>query len=52
MKANKARLYLLGLCLILSGMLLMKLITPVYSGIIFAAGLIIFGLLSNGFRRK
>lgn len=52
MKARTARLYFLGLTVALAAMLLLKWITPLVSGILFASGLVIFGLLSNGFRRK
>ena len=51
MKAKKARLYFLGLTLILAALLVLKQISPLTSGIIFATGLLIFGLLSKGFRK-
>jgi len=52
MKAKKARLYLLGLSLILGAMLIFRWMTPVTGSLIFAAGLLILGLLSGGFRRQ
>jgi len=52
MKAKKARYYFLGLCLAIALMLILKFMSPMVGSLIFAGGLIVFGILSNGFRKK
>ena len=41
----------LATCIILAILLIMRLTTPVISGLIFAIALILFGGLSHGFRK-
>jgi uncharacterized membrane protein len=41
----------LGVCVILVILLLMKAVTPLVSGAIFALALVLFGLLSRGFKK-
>jgi len=50
-KKNLAFVFL-GVCLILAILLLTKTITPVVSGAVFAVCLVIYGLLSAGYRNK
>lgn len=52
MRAKTARIIFLILCLALSILLILNTITPVRSGLIFAAGLVLLGVLSKGFRRN
>jgi hypothetical protein len=52
MKAKKARLYFLGLSLLLAVMMIFKLLSPLSGSLIFAGGLVFFGLLSGGFRKQ
>ena len=42
----------LGTCLLLAILLITQVITPVVSGIIFSLALVVFGGLSNGFRKR
>ena len=42
----------LATCLILAILLMMQIISPLISGIIFAIALILFGGLSRGFRKE
>jgi hypothetical protein len=42
----------LATCIVLAILLIMQLITPVISGLIFAIALILFGGLSRGFRKE
>jgi hypothetical protein len=46
-----ARLLFLVVCAILAILLMRKAITPLTSGLIFAAALVTFGVLSRGFRK-
>jgi hypothetical protein len=41
----------LGVCIILAILLLLNIIKPLIGGIIFASTLLVFGLLSRGFRK-
>jgi hypothetical protein len=41
----------LAICLLLAILLLIKAITPLVSGIIFAVALLVFGLLTRGFKK-
>jgi hypothetical protein len=41
----------LGVCIVLVVLLLFNIITPLISGIIFAISLVVFGLLSKGFKK-
>jgi hypothetical protein len=47
-----AGLTFLVICILLAILLLTKTITSITSGIIFAAALVVLGILSNGFRKK
>jgi hypothetical protein len=52
MKANIAGLIFAGVCLLLAVLLITHFLTPLASGIIFAAALIALGLASRGFRTR
>ena len=52
MNAKPAVVVFLGICIVLAGLLLLQLITPVVSGAVFAVALVLLGSLSKGFRRK
>ena len=52
MNKKTAGLGFLGVCLVLAGLLLAKVISPILSGTIFAIALVGFGILSRGFTRK
>ncbi|MBP1694077.1 MAG: hypothetical protein H6Q37_1960 [Chloroflexi bacterium] len=52
MKGTTAGLIFLGVCIVLAALLFAKVLTPIVSGILFAAALVFLGLLSGGFRRK
>ena len=41
----------LGICMVLAILLLIKAITPLISGVIFAIALVLFGIFSRGFRK-
>ena len=51
MSRKTAAFSFLGICVVLAILLLIKAITPLVSGIIFAIALVLFGLLSRGFRK-
>jgi hypothetical protein len=51
MKGSLAGLLFLGVCVALAALLLAHVIRPVVSGAVFAIALVVFGLLSRGFRR-
>lgn len=51
MKRQTAGFLFLCICFVLAGLLLIKVITPLVSGAIFAVALVLFGGLSRGFRR-
>ena len=52
MKGKSAGFIFLGVCLVLSVLLLTQTVTPIISGGIFAVCLVIFGGLSRGFRKS
>jgi hypothetical protein len=52
MSARPAVAIFLGVCIVLAGLLLVQLISPIVSGAIFAVALVLFGGLSKGFRKK
>ncbi len=52
MNAKPAVAIFLGVCIVLAGLLLAQLISPIVSGAIFAVALVLFGSLSKGFRKK
>ncbi len=52
MSRNLALGLYLGACVVLAVLLLTGSITTIVGGIIFAVALVVFGGLSNGFRRK
>jgi len=52
MNRRTAGLLFLGVCIILAALLLTQRITPVASAAVFAVALVLFGLLSRGFRRS
>ncbi len=52
MNRRLAILLFLGICVALAALLLFGMITPFVGGAIFAVALVIFGGLSNGFRKK
>jgi hypothetical protein len=51
MKSKIAALIFICVCILLAILLVMKAISPLVSGSIFALALIIFGGLSKGFRK-
>ncbi len=51
MTRNLALSLFLGTCILLAILLITRVITPLVSGIIFAAALVLFGGLSGGFRK-
>ena len=51
MKRRTAGFIFLGICVLLAILLLAKVITPLTSSILFAVALVVFGLLSGGFRK-
>jgi hypothetical protein len=52
MNKKTAAFFFLGVCLVLAALLLMKAISLILSGGIFAVALIGFGILSRGFTNK
>jgi ABC-type dipeptide/oligopeptide/nickel transport system permease subunit len=52
MKKKTAALSFLSICVTLAILLLLEIITPTISGIIFALALLIFGSASRGFRTE
>jgi hypothetical protein len=52
MKSKRARILFLIVCVILALLLIFKIISPITSGVIFAVALVLFGILTAGFRRK
>ncbi len=52
MNGRVAGFLFLGVCLILAVLLLTRTITPLVSGTVFAAALVVFGGLSRGFGRQ
>jgi hypothetical protein len=51
MNRTIASLSFLSVCVVLAALLLTRTITPVVSGFVFAAALVVFGGVSRGFRR-
>ncbi len=51
MKRRTAGFIFLGICVLLAILLLVKIIAPLASGVLFAVALVVFGLLSGGFRK-
>ncbi len=52
MNKKMAGLIFLCVCVVLAGLLVAKVISPVVSGSIFAIALVGFGILSRGFTNK
>jgi len=52
MSKKTAALAFLGVCVVVSVLLVARVISPIWGGGIFAATLVAFGLLSRGFTRK
>lgn len=52
MKGKNAGISFLIVCIILAILLLTEIITSTVSGIIFAIALVLFGILSKGYRDK
>lgn len=52
MKGKTASFVFLGICVILAALLLVKTITPIQSGMVFAIALVLLGGCSGGFRKK
>ncbi len=52
MKGRIAGFLFLGICVLLAILLLAGAISPVVSGALFAAALVVLGGFSGGFRRK
>jgi hypothetical protein len=52
MKGKTAGFVFLGVCVILAVLLLVKAITPIVSGTVFAITLVLLGGFSGGFRKK
>jgi hypothetical protein len=51
MKRKMAGFLFLGICIVLAILLLMKAISPIVSGCVFAVALVGFGIASRGFRK-
>ena len=51
MNGKTAAFIFLGICLVLSALLLTKVVTPLISGAVFAVALAALGLASRGFRK-
>jgi hypothetical protein len=51
MSRKTAAFSFLGICVVLAILLLIKAITPLVSGSIFAIALVLFGVFSRGFRK-
>ncbi len=51
MNRKTASLSFLGICVVLAILLLIKVITPLVSGSIFAIALVPLGVISRGFRK-
>jgi hypothetical protein len=51
MEGKVAIILLVNICVILAVLLLLKAVTPLVSGVVFAVVLVTLGVLSNGFRR-
>jgi hypothetical protein len=52
MKGKTAGLLFLAVCIVLAALLLLKVITPLVSGSLFAVALVLLGGLSRGFSRR
>jgi hypothetical protein len=52
MKGRTAGLIILGICTVLALLLVIRSISPLIGGSIFAVSLVLFGGLSSGFRRR
>ncbi len=52
MDGRVAGLVFLGVCVVLAALLLVRVITPVISGSVFAIALVLFGGVSRGFGRR
>jgi hypothetical protein len=52
MKRKTAGILFVSICAMLAILLLVKIIIPLIGGIIFAAALVLIGILSKGFRAK
>jgi hypothetical protein len=52
MNAKPAVAIFLGVCIVLAGLLLAQIISPIVSGAIFAVALVLLGGLSKGFRKR
>ncbi len=52
MNGKAARIIFLTVCILLAILLVTKVITPIISGSIFAAALVLFGGFSKGFKRN
>jgi hypothetical protein len=52
MDGKIATIVLLNICVILAILLVIRAITPLVSGIVFAFVLVTLGILSKGFRRQ
>ena len=52
MDRKSAAISFLAVCIILAILLLTKTISSTVSGILFAIALVLFGLISNGFRKQ
>jgi hypothetical protein len=51
MKGSLAGLLFLLVCVVLAALLLAHVVKPLVSGMIFAIALVVFGIVSRGFRR-
>lgn len=51
MNRKTASLSFLGICVVLAILLLIKVITPLVSGSVFAITLVLLGVISRGFRK-
>jgi hypothetical protein len=52
MKASNARIAFFIICLALAVLLVMKVLTTILTGALFALALVTLGLASRGFRKK
>ncbi|MFZ0821864.1 MAG: hypothetical protein WAM91_17505 [Candidatus Acidiferrales bacterium] len=52
MNRKTARILFLAACIVIAILLLKQVVTTIVGGFIFAVALLVFGGLSNGFRKK
>jgi len=52
MNKKTAAMMFLGVCVLLALLLVAGVISPIWSGVIFAGSLVIFGIFSRGFTNR